>query len=201
MSKTDRAKMTLNKFGFDYFTGLKAVLENLPYREIGKFVKTIWQAYKKEKTIFFCGNGGSAATASHLAADIGKNTVMNGKARFKTMALTDNVAWLTAVGNDLAYEDIFVEQLKNFGQKNDVLVVVSGSGNSPNVIKAIKWATTNGLKTVGLLGFHGGKAKKMIDVCVLVPVEHYGYVEGVHSEIHHFLVEALKLLVKNDLSL
>ena len=148
----------------------------------------IWKAYKKKKMIFFAGNGGSASTATHLAADIGKNAGI----KIKTLALTDNVAWMTALGNDLSYEDIFVEQLKNFATKGDLLFVISGSGNSGNVVKAVAWAKRNGVKTAALLGFSGGKLLKMVDVPVVVPVDHYGYVEGIHSEIHHYLVEALK---------
>jgi D-sedoheptulose 7-phosphate isomerase len=124
-----------------------------------------------------------------LAADIGKNIGLP----FKTMSLTDNVAWITALGNDLSYGDIFVEQLKNFGETADVLVAISGSGNSINVVKAVKWARKNKIKTVGLLGFDGGQLLKLVDYPVLVPVKHYGFVEGIHSEIHHYLVEALKL--------
>ena len=142
--------------------------------------------------IFFAGNGGSASTATHLAADIGKNAGI----KIKTLALTDNVAWMTALGNDLSYEDIFVEQLKNFATKGDLLFVISGSGNSGNVVKAVAWAKRNGVKTAALLGFSGGKLLKMVDVPVVVPVDHYGYVEGIHSEIHHYLVEALKRQAK-----
>ncbi len=173
-----------------YFEGLGKVLQQLDHDLIEEMVGVVWSAYKKGKMIFFAGNGGSASTASHLAADIGKNVGLP----FKTLALTDNVAWMTALGNDLSYEDIFVEQLKNFASKGDLLVVVSGSGNSANVVKCVDWAKKNGLKTIALLGFSGGKLLDMVDVAVLVPVKHYGYVEGVHSEIHHYLVEALKEL-------
>ncbi|HJZ06221.1 MAG TPA: SIS domain-containing protein [Patescibacteria group bacterium] len=200
-----RAKTLLKnqKLGFseEYFRELRGVLDKLDYKQMEKMVNVIWKAYKSDKTIFFMGNGGSASTATHLAADIGKNTVIvnsNSKRRFKTVALTDNVAWMTALGNDLSYEDIFVEQLKNFVKKGDVVVGISGSGNSMNVVKAIEYANEVGATTAGLLGFSGGKMLKIVDVPVLVPVDHYGYVEGVHSEIHHYLVEALKILKKNE---
>lgn len=192
--------MNLKKFTSDYFEGLKNVLEKLDYEQMEKMVGLIWKAYSKKRTIFFCGNGGSASTATHLAGDIGKNTVLNHKDpkenRFRVQALTDNPAWIMALGNDLSYEDIFVEQLKNFAQKGDVLVAISGSGNSANVVKAVQYANKIGMKVVGLLGFEGGKLKKMVDVSVLVPVAHYGYIEGIHSEIHHYLIESLKLLKK-----
>ena len=193
----------LKVFTTEYFRKLHDVLNTLSHKELEKFVTVLWKAYKNKKTIFFMGNGGSASTATHLAADIGKNTIIKStndkELRFRTVALTDNPAWILAIGNDLSYEDIFVEQLKNFMTRGDVVVAISGSGNSPNVVKAIKWANGHGAKTVGLLGFDGGKLKRIVDICVHVPVNHYGYVEGIHSEIHHYLVEALKLLKKNAL--
>lgn len=190
----------LKGFTSEYFHKLHEAIDTLSRRDLEKFVATIWKAYRKRKTIFFMGNGGSASTATHLAADIGKNTILkhtnDRELRFRTVALTDNPAWILALGNDLSYEDIFVEQLKNFMQRGDVVVAISGSGNSPNVVKAVKWANAHGARTVGLLGFDGGKLKRLVDICVHVPVNHYGYVEGIHSEIHHYIVEALKLLKK-----
>jgi len=177
-----------------YFEELKIVMDKLNWGKMEEMVEVIWKAYKNRKMIFFAGNGGSAATATHLAADIGKNVGLP----FKTMALTDNVAWMTALGNDLAYEDIFVEQLKNFVNKGDVVVGISGSGNSMNVVKAIDYANKKGAYTIGLLGFDGGKMLKKVKLAILVPVAHYGYVEGIHSEIHHYLVEALKEKRKNE---
>lgn len=171
-----------------YFGELVKVVKGLDFGQMEKLVEIIWTTYQQNKNIFFAGNGGSAATASHLAADIGKNVGI----RIKTLSLTDNVAWMTALGNDLSYEDIFVEQLKNFAQQGDLLIVISGSGNSANVVKAVEWAGKNGLQTAALLGFSGGKLLKMVDVPALVAVDHYGYVEGIHSEIHHYIVEALK---------
>lgn len=191
--------MKLKNFTKEYFKGLKAVLEGLNLGEVDGFVKILWEAGEKGRNIFFIGNGGSASTASHMAADIGKNTVLpksKNKWRFKTWALTDNVAWMTALGNDLSYDDIFVEQMKNLAKRGDVLVAISGSGNSLNVVKALIWAKKEGLKTVGMLGFKGGRAKGLVDLAVMVGVDHYGYVEGVHSEIQHCVIEALKVKVK-----
>lgn len=187
---------------FEYFQRLKEILKGLDFREIDRMVTLVWKTYQKGGTIFFCGNGGSASTATHLAADIGKNTVKNPnnkkEKRFKTQALTDNPAWIMALGNDLSYEDIFVEQLKNFAKKGDLLMAISGSGNSMNVVKTVKYANSIGVKTIGLLGFSGGKLGKMVDLPIVVRVDHYGYVEGIHSEIHHYLVEALKELKKSE---
>src|SRR3990167_8394740 len=128
----------------DYFREVKQVLDKVDLRTVEKAVQVMWAGYKMAKTIFFIGNGGSASTATHLAADIGKNTVVDHRddkeRRFRTMALTDNPAWIMGLGNDLGFEDIFVEQLKNWGQRGDVVVAISGSGNSPNVVKAVEWA-------------------------------------------------------------
>lgn len=189
------ARKTQTKFVERYFGGLREVLEGLDLERVAELIEMLREARAGEKKVFFMGNGGSAAAASHLAADLGKNTVRKdgGGKRFKVWALTDSVEWMTAVGNDMAYEDIFVEQLKNLAEAGDVVVAISGSGNSPNIVKALRWAKTARLKTTGLLGFDGGKAKRLVEVAVVVGVKHYGYVEGVHAEIHHCIVEALKL--------
>ncbi len=181
--------MKNKNFTAEYFDQVKQAIDQLDHKQLNNLVSVVWNAYLKNRTIFFIGNGGSASTASHIAADIGKNIGLP----FKTLALTDNVAWITALGNDLSYEDIFMEQLKNFARPKDVLFVISGSGNSGNVVKAVKWANQNKVITVGLLGFDGGKLAKIVNHVVLVWVKHYGIVEGVHSEIHHYLVESLKL--------
>jgi D-sedoheptulose 7-phosphate isomerase len=154
------------------------------------------KARQGNKRIFFIGNGGSASTASHLAADIGKNTPVKrgsrSKKRFRTVSLCDNISWITALGNDLSYKDIFVEQLKSLAQKGDLLIVISGSGNSPNILKTIKWAKRNGLFTFGLLGFDGGKAKRLVRKSWVINSNRYEVVESLHSIIHHLLVEKLK---------
>lgn len=191
---------TIAAFTKDYFIKLHTVIDSLDHRVLVSLIRLLWKAYERNSTIFFMGNGGSAATASHLALDIGNNTVMDRKnykeKRFRTMALTDNTSWITALANDISYEDIFVEQLKNFLKRGDFVIAISGSGNSPNVVKAISFAKSRGATTVGILGFNGGKLAKMVKLAVLVPIKHYGYVEGIHSEIHHYIVEALKLLKK-----
>jgi len=186
----------MSGFAKSYFDQLQQVIGEIDLRAVEEAAKMMWGAYRKGRIIFFMGNGGSASTATHLAADIGKNTTVNHKnnreKRISTLALTDNPAWIMAVGNDLSFEDIFVEQLKNLGQAGDVVVAISGSGNSGNVVKAVKWAKKNKLKVIGLVGFDGGAIGRLADVRVWVRAKHYGYVEGVHSEIHHYWVEVLK---------
>lgn len=174
---------------------IKAI-KNLDTKSLDKIVDIIWKYYKNGKTIFFAGNGGSASTASHLAADLGKNTARDHKDmqenRMRAISMCDNVAWITAVSNDMSYDDIFVEQLKSYAKAGDVLFIISGSGNSMNVIKAAMWAKAHKLHSIGILGFNGGFVKDFLEVTIVVKSHDYGIVESVHSYIHHFLVEKLK---------
>jgi len=137
-----------------------------------------------------------------MAADIGKNVMtdfMNAKEkRFRTVALTDNIAWMTALANDVGYENVFVEQLKNFAKPGDVIVVVSSSGNSTNVVRVAEWGKEHGITVVGMVGFTGGRVKELADISAWVPINHYGFVEGLHGDIHHFVVEALKQLKREE---
>ena len=137
--------------------------------------------------IFVCGNGGSAATASHLANDLGKGASYGRAQRFKVIALTDNVPWMTALANDVSYDEVFSEQLENFAEAGDLLIAISGSGNSANVLRAIEVARKRGLVTVGLTGFGGGKLADMVDHPVVVDSHHMGRVEDVHMIIVHLI--------------
>lgn len=183
-----------------YFSELSDLIGKLDYESLAAFIDMIWDAYNRQTNIYFMGNGGSAGIASHMAADIGKNAMTdwsdNNEDRFRTLALTDNVEWMTALANDVGYENVFVEQLKNLARPGDMIVAISSSGNSPNVVKAAEWAKAHGLGVAVMVGFEGGKLKDIADVSVWVPVKHYGYVEGLHGDIHHYVVEALKHLKK-----
>ena len=139
------------------------------------------------KQIFVCGNGGSSSTASHMANDLGKGASQFGGAPFKITALTDNVAWMTALANDMSYEDVFVEQLRNFASAGDVLIAISGSGNSPNVLKAVELANERGLTTVGWTGFDGGRLATIVDLSIVVGSHHMGRVEDVHVILMHLV--------------
>lgn len=174
-----------------YASELASTLESFDYKSFDKFVIKIKKAIKKKRNIFFIGNGGSASTASHLAADIGKNTGLIPAP--KTISLCDNISFITALSNDLSYEDIFSEQIKNLGNNGDLLIAISGSGNSKNIIKAVEVADKIGMYTVGLLGFKGGKLMDMVDLPLLCNSDNYGIIESAHSFIHHYLVESLKI--------
>ena len=142
------------------------------------------------------GDGGSASNASHFACDLGKGTlkrVYDGKEkRFRVISLTDNIVTITAFANDLSFEDIFVQQLHNLIDKGDVVIGISGSGNSPNVIKAIRYAQTCGAKTIGFLGFKtGGKLSKLVDYEITVQDNHYGRIEDIHLALGHLITDNL----------
>ncbi|GAI36016.1 unnamed protein product, partial [marine sediment metagenome] len=145
----------------EYLRELKETLDKLPYSQIEKIKDILLEAYREDKKVFIMGNGGSAATASHFACDLAKGTVGkdDSRKRFKVIALTDSVPILTAWANDTAYENIFLEQLKNLLDAGDVVIAISGSGNSKNVIKAVEYANVQKALTIGLTGFKGGNLK------------------------------------------
>ena len=183
---------TASQFAKDYLTGLKAVLDRLPLAVLEKLFTVIEEAHAAGKQIFVIGNGGSAATASHMMNDLNKGTLGHkGDApwkRFKVIALTDNVSLMTAWANDTDYNTVFSEPLKNLANRGDVLIAISASGNSPNIITAVEVAKQLGVKVLGLGGFTGGKLAQLADVCVVVPSNDYGPVEDVHMIIDHILV-------------
>ncbi len=169
----------------NYFTGVEEALESMPREVIGQVIDILLTAYTRQRTIFICGNGGSAALASHLACDLGKGLSDLVSYRMRVLSLTDNVPLITAWGNDTAYADIFAEQLKNFVQPSDVVLAISCSGNSPNVLNCLRTATEAGAITVGFTGFQGGKMKQLCDRCVIVPSDSMQIIEDLHVIIAH----------------
>jgi D-sedoheptulose 7-phosphate isomerase len=180
----------------EYIQEISQQVDNINQVDLETFIYNISQAARESRSIFFVGNGGSASAASHLAADLGKNTIMNplesNEIRLKTLSLNDNIAWITALANDIGYEHIFSEQLKNLAKPEDVLVSISGSGNSLDIVNAVCWAKEAGLTTMALLGFDGGKTLPHVDVAVMVNSFDYGVVESVHGIIHHYIVNKVK---------
>lgn len=174
-----------------YRAGLAAALAALPVDAVADLIAELAAAHAAGRRVFLAGNGGSAATASHLACDLAKTTLgpPGGPParRFRALALTDNVPLLTAWGNDVGYEAVFAEQLRNLAEPGDLLVVVSASGNSPNILAALAAARALGLRTAGLLGFGGGAAAGLADVAVVVPGDQYGYVEDLHLALGHLV--------------
>lgn len=184
-------------FAKEYSTYLAQILGRLDYSEIGKMIEAVLDARERGAQIFFIGNGGSAATASHFANDISIGTRVTEKP-FKAIALTDNVAIITAVGNDDGYEFIFTKQLQNFANPGDLLVAISASGNSPNIIHTIQYAKQKGLKVIGLSGFDGGKLRELSDIKIHVQTAkgEYGPVEDVHMFIDHLIGSYFNRAVK-----
>ena len=154
----------------DYCQGLKEALDAIPTDAAEKFLQLLESAYQDGRQVFLMGNGGSGSTASHAASDLNKGVSYGRAKRFRVMSLSDNMATLTAYANDVSYSDVFVEQLKNFLHSGDLVIGISGSGNSPNILKAIEYANQQGAVTVGLCGFSGGKLAGMAQLSVHVPV-------------------------------
>jgi len=180
--------------GVDHYLGdFVKLLAQVDRKQIQAMVDLVTEAYVNEKTVFIIGNGGSGANASHLCEDLGKGTLhdFEKQRRLKVMSLTDNTPYILAWGNDTAYDRIFVEQLKNFVEKGAVLIAISGSGNSPNVISCIEYANSQGMKTLGVTGYDGGKLKKIAHHNVHVPSFNMGMVESVHSTLFHYLLDTL----------
>jgi D-sedoheptulose 7-phosphate isomerase len=172
-----------------YLDRLLKTLDGMPVDDIARLSEMLYRAYSDGKQVFILGNGGSASTASHMAADLGKNTIGPNMRRFRIMSLNDNIPLLTALSNDLGYDNMFAEQLQNLIQPGDVLIVISGSGNSPNVLKAMEYAQSRSAQVAALLGFGGGKASKLSDLNVVIDSDDYGVVEDAHLIVNHILVE------------
>jgi len=185
------------KFAKSYSAYLAEILGKLDYEQIGKMIETVLDARERGAQIFFIGNGGSAATASHFANDISIGTRVSDKP-FKAISLTDNVAVITAIGNDDGYEYIFTKQLQNFAKAGDVLVAISASGNSPNIIHTVNYARKEGLKVIGLTGFDGGKLRELSDIRIHVQTRkgEYGPVEDVHMFVDHLIGSYFNRAVK-----
>lgn len=177
-----------------YLARLNQELERLDRDALKRWADLIFAAWQQGKFVYIIGNGGSGCNASHMAEDLGKSSLRErdlkdeSKKRLKVLSLTDNVGWLLAVGNDVGYDQIFVQQLMNYGQPGDVLVAISGSGNSPNVLAAVDWANRHGLKTFGLTGYGGGKLKGMQQDGLHVALDDMGMVESLHLAVFHWVL-------------
>ncbi|MBI2662467.1 SIS domain-containing protein [Candidatus Woesearchaeota archaeon] len=175
----------------NYIEELKKTIDKLPLLNVKKATGLIFDAYTNDKQIFIIGNGGSASTASHFACDLNKGTLQrvydDDEKRLRVISMTDNVSLLTAYGNDLSYEDIFSQQLRNFINKGDLLIVITGSGNSKNILKGIETAKKVGATVLGMLGFDGGEAKEMVDYHIIVPSNNYGPIEDIHMVLTHLI--------------
>ncbi len=180
-----------------YLLRLAEALRSLNFEDVERLAELIYDRFCQEKMIFVFGNGGSALTASHFAEDLAKGTLSDSdlrqccRPRIRVISLADNVGWITALANDLAYDQIFVQQLVNLAGEGDLALAISGSGNSANVVNAVRWANANGLVTFGLTGFDGGELRRIQQLGLHVPVYDMGMIEAIHSCVLHWVVDDL----------
>ncbi len=186
---TGAGKQTDKRMAFatGYIEQLKNVLDAMPWHELSSVIEALEQAHSEDRQVFIAGNGGSAATASHMACDLMLTTPKTGGKGFRVIALTDNVAAITAAGNDEGYADVFVAQMRTLANKGDVIILISGSGNSENAIRAAKLAKSRGMKVFGFLGMGGGALASLCDRSVIVPSNDYGPIEDAHMIFDHLI--------------
>ncbi len=188
-----------------YLSSLKNELDGLPLKDVEAIADALYAAYQKDRWIFVFGNGGSAALASHLACDLGKGTHcpappkpgMNSVKRLKILSLTDSVPMISAWANDSSYENVFAEQIENYISSGDVAFGISGSGNSPNVLRALEAARAKGSVTVGLTGFDGGKMKPLLDIAAVAPASNMQQIEDAHLIMTHLIFLDLKRRIQS----
>ncbi len=173
-----------------YLETQKAALDSIPFEKIHELIAILRATLEADRQILVFGNGGSAANSSHFATDLGKGASDKLGKRFRVLSLNDNASWMTAIGNDYAYEDVFLRQLQNYGRRGDVALTMSVSGNSPSCVKALEWAKSNGLVTVALLSAKRGHLAKIAEHAIIVNDTHFGRVEDAHMTICHLLCYA-----------
>jgi D-sedoheptulose 7-phosphate isomerase len=165
---------------------LKAI-ETIELEKVGQAIDILKRARDEDRRIFVCGNGGSASTASHFVCDMVKGASFHRDKRFRIMALTDSLPTITAYANDVCYDCVFLEQLKNFAEPGDVVIAISGSGNSPNVLQAMEYANSIGCRTIALSGRNGGKLGPMAELNLQASHPHMGRIEDVHMIVMHMI--------------
>ena len=174
----------------NYIARQKSALDSIPADGVAMLVEIFRKAWREDRQIFVFGNGGSAANASHFVTDLGKGASDKLSRRFRCMSINDNTPWITALGNDYAYDQIFAKQLANFARAGDVVLCMSVSGNSPNLVKALEWAIAHNVETIALVGAKRGRLAEIANHSIVIDSEHYGRVEDAHMTICHLLAYA-----------
>ncbi len=174
----------------NYIEAEKAALDSIPIEKVESIILKFKEAHAEGRQIFLFGNGGSASNASHFATDLGKGSSDVLSKRFKVLSLNDNVSWMSAIGNDYSYEDVYLRQLENYGQAGDIALTMSVSGSSPNLVKAFEWANANGLHTIALVGGKRGKLADLANETIVIDDTHYGRAEDCQMGIAHMLCYA-----------
>jgi len=174
-------------FPSEYKTDLLRAIDTIDLEKVGEAIDALKQARDQNRHVFVCGNGGSASTASHFVCDMVKGASFGRQSRFRIMALTDSLPTITAYSNDVSYDCVFAEQLKNFAQPGDVVMAISGSGNSPNVLRAVEYANSIGCRTIALTGRDGGKLAPLAEINIQARNPHMGRIEDVHMIVSHMI--------------
>jgi D-sedoheptulose 7-phosphate isomerase len=174
----------------EYLEAQKRAVESVPVEAVARVVDLLKTAHGSGASIFVCGNGGNAANCSHFTTDLGKNASMAMSKPFRVLSLNENTAWMTAIGNDFHYDEVYLRQLMNYGKAGDVLMVSSVSGSSPNLVRAVEWAVSSGLRTVAIVGGKRGRLAEIASEVLVVEDTHYGRVEDVQMHILHMFCYA-----------
>ena len=175
-----------------YLAATREVLAKLDTDVIDQIAEYIWKAHRNRRTVYLFGNGGSAALASHIACDLAKGTMANGRRRMRAVSLNDNVALMTAWANDSNYAEIFAEQLHDVIEAGDLVLAISSSGNSPNVVRGLQVARAAGATCIALSGFNGGRVKDLCDLCLVVPSDSVQHIEDAHLGVTHAIFIAIR---------
>jgi phosphoheptose isomerase len=184
---------TAGAFVADYASAMAKALNSVRPGEIDRAVTALKRAIQADRLIFTCGNGGSAAIANHLTCDCSKGIATNTTLRPRVVSLSATVELITAIANDMSYPEVFAYQLKNAARAGDVLITISSSGDSENIIRALDWAGESGMTTIALSGFSGGRSAQMADISLHVAAENYGVVEDVHQSLMHILAQYVRM--------
>ena len=182
--------MKLETWLSSYVQQQHLALDSIKLSDVESVIKLIESVHRNNGRILICGNGGNAANASHFATDLGKNGSLGMDSPFKVLSINDNMAWITAIGNDYSFDDAFSRQLQSYGGEGDLLITSSVSGNSPNLVKAVLWAKSKGIKTVALVGAKRGRLYELADYKIVIEDEHYGRVEDCQMLILHMFCYA-----------
>jgi D-sedoheptulose 7-phosphate isomerase len=180
----------MNRWIVDYLKAQKAALDSIPADAVARLIEIFARALKEDRQIFVFGNGGSAMNSSHFATDLGKGSSDKVGRRFRVISLNDNVSWMTAIGNDYSYDQIFIRQLTNYARPGDLVLALSVSGNSPNAVNALEWAAQNGLHTIALVGGKRGRMAEIARDAIVIDSTHYGRVEDAQMAICHLICYA-----------
>jgi D-sedoheptulose 7-phosphate isomerase len=184
-----------------YLASMQKVLGSINASHIDAFADLLFDAWRHDRRVFVFGNGGSAHTASHLTTDFVKTGAVAGQKRLQCFSLVDNYGLMTALGNDISYDEVFVYPLSTYARAGDLAVAISCSGNSPNVLRACEWAGANGLTLVCLSGFSGGKMARLADLHINIPHDNYGLIEDLHLSIGHMVTQEVQARVQAEMEM